>query len=339
MRKIIIILALVTIASLESYTQTRSYYELIPYRKGKLWGYCDTLKKRTIAPVYDQVEWFSLFNKKGDFPEKKLAIVKRGKKFGLIGPDGHTIIPLQYDTIRRSYVERAYILSKGNVSYAYFVDSGKIKKWRDENGEASLEPLRPVLIDCKANEAAITFKKNGGQILVLLMKEVYAPDGRQTRVPRDTIRIEASDARNIECSGNSFYFKTQNGWGAMTSGGALEAGIIVPAVYDSLYSPMSDEFIGRQNGKWAAILPIYKKSTMPVYDSIEHKGPFFIVKRNDLWGILLRYSNKEVLIDRTRYKSYGITTLPGNEYLVTLHDGNGKIEGYVNFNNGLKYWD
>lgn len=60
--------------------------DLIPYRKGNLWGYSDSTKKIIIDTVYQHAEFFQ-FGK---------AVVKKGKKFGAIDANGKTIVPFIY---------------------------------------------------------------------------------------------------------------------------------------------------------------------------------------------------------------------------------------------------
>ncbi|KAB7725994.1 hypothetical protein F5984_25390 [Rudanella paleaurantiibacter] len=61
--------------------------DLIPYRKGNKWGFCDRNKKIVIECVYDDA---------GPF-EEVLARVKQGGKYGFIDQTGKQVVPFQYE--------------------------------------------------------------------------------------------------------------------------------------------------------------------------------------------------------------------------------------------------
>lgn len=61
--------------------------DLIPYRKGNLWGYCDSTKKIIIEPAWDRADVFG----------KTTAVVQKNGRFGIIDRTGKVIIqPLYY---------------------------------------------------------------------------------------------------------------------------------------------------------------------------------------------------------------------------------------------------
>ena len=71
----------------ESIAQTNPI--LIPYRKGKLWGYCDTLGVLKIKPIYSRVNFFW-----NDFGR-----VQFNKKEGAINHQGRIVLPYKYDDV------------------------------------------------------------------------------------------------------------------------------------------------------------------------------------------------------------------------------------------------
>lgn len=73
---------------------------LIPYRKGKLWGYADGDKKIVIAPAYEEADFFS----------EGFAAVKKGGKYGYINKSGKLVIPCKF-TLAKSF--RVGYLAKG----------------------------------------------------------------------------------------------------------------------------------------------------------------------------------------------------------------------------------
>jgi WG containing repeat len=60
--------------------------ELIPYRVGNKWGYCDASKKIVLTPKYDEVRLFS----------GERAAVRTGIYWGYINKKGAVVIPIKY---------------------------------------------------------------------------------------------------------------------------------------------------------------------------------------------------------------------------------------------------
>lgn len=83
--------------------------DLIPYREGKKWGYCDSTGKVIIMPSYDAAH---LFN--GQF-----AIVMLGYKYGLINRKGDEVIKPQYKYILR---EKDHYVVQPNEEKRYYVN-------------------------------------------------------------------------------------------------------------------------------------------------------------------------------------------------------------------------
>ena len=63
--------------------------ELIPYRKGNKWGYCNREKNILLPVKYDYVERFS----------GGLAWVLLDGKYGYINMNGRETIPVKYDNV------------------------------------------------------------------------------------------------------------------------------------------------------------------------------------------------------------------------------------------------
>lgn len=93
--------------------------ELIPYRKGKKWGFCDLQKKIIIPCEYDEVLLFS----------DDVAFVKIGKKWGAIDPTGRKILDFKYDEVRKSFAN--------DVAY---IKQGKEYLWIDKKGQKATPP-------------------------------------------------------------------------------------------------------------------------------------------------------------------------------------------------------
>lgn len=63
--------------------------ELIPYRKGNKWGFCNQQKQIVIPCEYDEAGLFS----------ESVAFVRKGKKWGAIDEKGKIIIKFEYDNV------------------------------------------------------------------------------------------------------------------------------------------------------------------------------------------------------------------------------------------------
>src|SRR6266542_4119359 len=63
--------------------------DLIPYRKGNLWGYCDSTKKIIIEPQFDDAAEFN----------HHFAVVKRNSFSGLINEKGKMVVDFIYKSI------------------------------------------------------------------------------------------------------------------------------------------------------------------------------------------------------------------------------------------------
>ena len=100
---------------------------LIPYRKGKKWGFCDRNKNIVIGCIYNEVGQFN----------DGLAVVKKNEKFGYINKDENVVVALNYDAampFKEKFAAVAnntkwgyqwgYINSKGEVTI-----SQRFKKW------------------------------------------------------------------------------------------------------------------------------------------------------------------------------------------------------------------
>ncbi len=114
----IIAILLLFINSLGLVAQTP---QLIPYLKGKRWGYVNVQRDIVIPCMYDYVYPFS----------DGLALVELNRKFGYINAQGKTVVPLQYDKAQpfrngRAKVERIFgKRTDGQFKVGYIDQTGK----------------------------------------------------------------------------------------------------------------------------------------------------------------------------------------------------------------------
>src|SRR5881392_2992116 len=67
---------------------------LIPYRQKNLWGFCDTLGKVMIEPVYDSTGFVSPY-----YTIPRLGKIYSGGKEGMISFAGKVLVPALYDKV------------------------------------------------------------------------------------------------------------------------------------------------------------------------------------------------------------------------------------------------
>ena len=109
---------LLSVLSLSSFAQTP---ELIPYLKGKRWGFVNAQREIVVPCMYDYVYPFS----------EGLALVELKRKFGYINAQGKTIIPLKYDqawSFRNGRAKVEMIFGKrtdGQFKVGYIDPTGK----------------------------------------------------------------------------------------------------------------------------------------------------------------------------------------------------------------------
>jgi hypothetical protein len=90
--------------------------DLIPYRKGNLWGYCDSTKKIIIQPIYERV-----------FPfDGKTAVAVKDKKYGIIDQYGKVTTPFIYESIDQEGCNGKRVVSTKKKHYGLINETGKI---------------------------------------------------------------------------------------------------------------------------------------------------------------------------------------------------------------------
>ncbi|SEQ21724.1 WG repeat-containing protein [Flavobacterium urocaniciphilum] len=116
MKKIFFLPFIILITSI-SFSQTTNY-PLIPYRDGKLWGFCDTLGKVVVKPYFDKVEdiKFDLFNHR----KATFLLSKNNKRF-VVDEKNQMLLPLNhsYDSIKLNKYDTEFIqvFKKGKMGF------------------------------------------------------------------------------------------------------------------------------------------------------------------------------------------------------------------------------
>lgn len=324
----------------------QSRADMIPYRKGKLWGYCDSLKKVIVPPQYDSVDLFFPFTKSDALPELKAALITKNKKYGIIDSKGKVLVSCSYDKIFSFYSrwdKREILMRKGADYFSYSIDSKKTEplapSWSDT---AEQEVLQEVMVDCAATSRNLVINKQNEK-LTRVLRHAYKYEKDGYRYQWDTAYFEAEEIRQLPCSDNLLLKKGNTGWGIIS----FSKKEIIPSRYDSIYE-MEREFVyavkDKKNG-WTIIginlgladPSMHTRTSRHPYQDVRKSLTNFgyVVKRNDKWGILEYDMQSDHLLDKVLYAEYRVIR---DFKIVAVYDKTGKLQGYINFN-GIKYWD
>lgn len=130
--------------------------DLIPYRKGDKWGYCDRNKKIVIECKYDDVEPF----------EGKVAKVYLNGKWGFVDKSGKEVIPPKYDNVLEWRDEMVMVEVNGVYGFV------------NKNGEEVIKPMFRLANDFNEGLAAVLYDrwkyidKNGKELSIATYSEV-----------------------------------------------------------------------------------------------------------------------------------------------------------------------
>jgi hypothetical protein len=97
----------IVIVLLSIYVNVKGTENLIPYRDGIKWGYCDSTKKIIIKPEYDSVNVF----------REGRALVYKNGFCGFIDEKGKIIIPIKYFRCKDFFNEKASVVYSSNNIY------------------------------------------------------------------------------------------------------------------------------------------------------------------------------------------------------------------------------
>ncbi len=113
------------------------YAELVPYRKGNIWGFCDWRKKIIIPPQYQEVRLFI----------NELAKVKKNEKWGLIDQEGEIFVPIQYDLVFGASKKTHITVAKGGDMSGHKGKWGFVPIYKTNKNTDSTQQNIPLLYD------------------------------------------------------------------------------------------------------------------------------------------------------------------------------------------------
>jgi hypothetical protein len=204
--------------------------QLIPYRNGDKWGYCNNQKQILIACKFDSVDFFNDCN---------LAFVKVKEKYGYIDANGKMVIPPKYDSGTPFF--------QGNNNWDCInkvLLKGK-PVWIDNHGH-KIKPgeLPRIMAICGFRGARgvnqTVFIQNGKKGL---QTELYTKWGK---IPRDSIILPAIYDELIFDDEALVYMVMLNGkWGLISS---EDLKPILPFEYESIQPVYPNLLFIKQHG-------------------------------------------------------------------------------------------
>lgn len=338
------------------YSDSYELPELIPYRNGKMWGFCDNNKIIIIPLKYSLAKIFS----------GNLAPVQQDNKWGMINKSGEVVIKPQFDEIKYCG-ENLWAVSLNN-KWGYLDDYGQyITKIIYEiandfnNGMASV----------KLNNQWGFIDKNGYEIIPFLFDDsgsfkdglaAIKQNGKWGFINKENkITISIMYENILNFNEGLAPVKLKGKWGFINASGK----IIIPFQYENAgifeggmafvinsegkyacIDKKADEIFSfdynyisrfyenlsavKLNNKWGFI---DKKGKMVISNKYEEAHDFSdglaAVKQNGKWGFINR---EEKIIINFKYENTG--QFQNNIALVVLDGKYGYIDKY-----GNEYWD
>jgi|GEM_PF-2826744 len=314
---------------------------LIPYRSGNLWGYCDSVKRVVIKPAYDSV---SLYEKLYNSAERKafyLALVVKSKKMGLIDITGKLVLPIIYDNINLVDLkyDGKFVLTKGSNTFLYSYVTREMQKHPANSPLPTMEPLRDVIFICDGGKSNYSINDKGTGIF-----EITWSNYGDTGTLKQGYQIQATNISRLRCSSSMFLKKDTQGWGLIRRRDGIE---LLPCAYDSIYELRRDNLIAVYQKKVGWYIFKINHYTDDQSERIEsNAGPFkeivdgffnshFLVATDKQWAIITPYFGRIGWVHKTPYYSYNYC-----EYreLIAVFNEKKRLIGYIGYD-GSKYWD
>lgn len=331
----------------------QSDYKLIPYRKGKKWGFCNSKKEIIIDCVYDQVKPF----------EFDRAIVSKSKfHWGIIDRSGNLLCDMKYESIKRfneGFAEvYIYTLEPNRRKIMGFINLNgdeaipliydEIKQFSEGLAMVQLgkkigfiNKRGDIVIDLKYeydysyNEGSYIFKE--GLCLVCIDYQNYYFIDKEGKVIVDCNKYDniksyseglAAVAKKLS-SENDFEKKI---WGFIDNKGNE----VIECKYKDVSSFSESLAMIRINDKFGFI---NKKDSIIILDSYDYATAFYEgfaqVLKGEYWGYIDKSGEIAIpFIKSLEYNCYNQINLePFREGLFSLKE-NGKV-GFRNSNNEI----
>lgn len=186
--------------------------ELIPFRKGDLWGYSDSTKKILIEPTYESADFFAFGR----------AVVKKNGKYGVINASGMQVIPFLYKEINPGLVSGHWSAILMGNSYGVIDSTGKF-----------VIPAVHKAIWWTGGPYVATFEATTVSVLDLKGNSLFTRE----RTANDQLPFYVPETR-------AFIFSVNNRFGATDLAGRAK----IPFAYDELTYNACHYFIAKKEG-------------------------------------------------------------------------------------------
>lgn len=308
------------------YSSLYAQSDLIPYRKGNLWGFSDRNKKIVISCQYDDAEPF----------KHGLAIVQKDKLYGCIDKLGKEVLSFQYNEIiiwdneliiiNKDSKKGVFntLLKKEVVSCQYneiSIDSKQNIKVQRDNLWGVFDKTGKEIISCKyTNE--LNFDRNiaVGQI-----------SGKYELIDNKGVVLVSATNEAIRVFNNELYWINKNDkWELYKSNGKK----VKTAQYDNIaeYSDSDDFFVVSIENLEGVLDKKGKEIISCKYENIEPTQNYIVAEKNKLKGVLDK-KGKEIIpfkydfikeINQNLFKvekgsQYGIIDKTGKEIIPCTH--------------------
>lgn len=224
---------------------------LIPYRSGDKWGFCDKNKNIIIPLLYDKV---------GSFVNDSLIGVGLNGKYGIYNKNGMEIVPLgKYKPIYNGNDGLLPVEINGRCGFIDLEGIEVVPLVYDE-----VTPYSSGLAMVNLSNRLFFIDKMGNEVLNFPSKYKY---------PKRYVYF-VEDLLEVELNGM---------WGFINKEGKEK----IPLKYDSVKSFQNGFAKVKLNGKWGFVNKEGKEIAKPIYDK-EESFSFGLaaVKKNDKWGFV-----------------------------------------------------
>ncbi len=258
---------------------------LIPYRKGNMWGYANADKTIAIKPAYAEANWFV----------GGLAAVKKGKLYGYINKQGKLVIPYKF------YSAKPFM-------YGYFDNKGK-----HTAGGKLVKNQDTVMF------AGASLKPNGNEVCIDIKGRVMSkcpaisenrPDNRQPIVSVTTEKVysvagnanvydKLVDDYKLPTDVNTYYIGLKNNkYGVINN----TFDVLVPFEFDSIKKAdingstylqvLKNGMYGMYTGNGSTFIPVEYNKLAWVKSG---EGNFYFIETKNGAATLVDVNNRQVL--------------------------------------------
>ena len=331
--------------------------QLIPYRKGHLWGFLDQNKKIVIEAKYTSVEpfieeltavglkgKFGFINQQGEVVvpfqydaagvfKRGLAIVRRGDKWGFVNKTGEETVPTEFETTQ--YGSAGFAIFKQNDKWGFINKYGKVAI---EAKYQYVYPFSDSLAAVMNSEGKCGYINRYDELIIVMMYdyggpfrsglavvELFGKRGFINKSGRTLIPLDYEKANDFR---SGLAAVKQNGrWGFINKAGATVIGF----KYNYAFSFYAQLALVQKNNSWGYINREGEEVISCIYKNAESfSEELAAVQLDDKWGYI---DPAGKLVMPFEY-DYAGSFSNGLAYIIK---NNGKSKGYID-KNGTEYF-